>query len=78
MLGSSADTLPQSRLRQAGAAVYAPALVAVAYYLGAEAAFFIGTLSDRIFAPFWPPNIILLCTLLLTAMRWRAVGLPRS
>jgi signal transduction histidine kinase len=69
MLGSSADTLPQSRLGQAGAAVYAPALVAVAYYLGAEAAFFVGTLSDRIFAPFWPPNIILLCALLLTSER---------
>ena len=28
-----------------------------------------GTLSDRIFAPFWPPNIILLCALLLTSER---------
>ena len=32
-------------------------IVAIAYYLGAEIAFLIGTLSDRIFAPFWPPNI---------------------
>ncbi|HET9220313.1 MAG TPA: hypothetical protein VFR18_25260, partial [Terriglobia bacterium] len=33
----------------------APLFVALAYYLGAQAAFAIGTLSDRIFAPFWPP-----------------------
>src|SRR5262245_49756446 len=46
-----------------------PALVAIAYFLGAQAAFYIGTLSDRIFAPFWPPNIILFCTLLLVAKR---------
>src|SRR5437870_904122 len=43
----------------------APVLVAIAYYLGAQVAFSIGTLSDRIFAPFWPPNIILFCTLAL-------------
>jgi integral membrane sensor domain MASE1 len=42
-----------------------PFLVGIAYYLGAEAAFLVGTLSDRIFAPFWPPNIILFCALLL-------------
>src|SRR5262245_14870464 len=47
----------------------APFLVAIAYYLGAQAAFSIGTLSDRIFAPFWPPNIILFCTLLLVPTR---------
>ena len=40
-------------------------LVGIAYYLGAQAAFLVGTLSDRIFAPFWPPNIILFCALLL-------------
>src|SRR5215217_5230297 len=39
--------------------------LAVAYYLGAEAAFLIGTLSDKIFAPFWPPNIVLFCALLM-------------
>ena len=49
----------------------APIVVAVAYYLGAEAAFFIGTLSDRIFAPFWPPNIVLFCAFLLSHRnRW--------
>src|SRR3954467_4218710 len=41
-----------------------PLLVAALYFLGAEAAFLIGTLSDRIFAPFWPPNIVLFCALL--------------
>ena len=47
----------------------APFLTAIAYYLGAQAAFGIGTLSDRIFAPFWPPNIILLCALFLVPKR---------
>jgi signal transduction histidine kinase len=47
----------------------APLIVALAYYLGAQAAFLIGTLSDRIFAPFWPPNIILFCALLLVPKR---------
>src|SRR5690349_19548189 len=46
-----------------------PVLVAVAYYLGAQAAFLIGTLSDRIIAPFWPPNVILFCALLLVPKR---------
>src|SRR5262249_33695641 len=44
-------------------------LVAIAYYIGAQLAFFIGTLSDKIFAPFWPPNVILFCALLLTPTR---------
>src|SRR5262245_31659535 len=48
-----------------------PLLGAAAYYGAAESAFLIGTLSDRIFAPFWPPNVVLLCTLLLVpAARW--------
>lgn len=48
-----------------------PIAVAAAYFLGAKAAFFIGTLSDKIFAPFWPPNTILFCALLLTPLsRW--------
>ena len=41
----------------------------LAYYLGAEAAFLIGTLSDKIFALFWPPNVILFCGLLLVPQR---------
>ena len=46
-----------------------PVLVAIAYFLGAEIAFFIGTLSDKIFAPFWPPNVILFCALLFVPER---------
>ena len=46
-----------------------PLLVAVAYYLGAQAAFAIGTLTDRIFAPFWPPNVVLFCALILAPRR---------
>ena len=42
----------------------APLLTSLAYLLGAEAAFLVGTLSDQVFAPFWPPNIILFCALL--------------
>lgn len=49
--------------------LFTPLFVAIAYYLGAQAAFSIGTLSDRIFAPFWPPNVILFCTLLLVPTR---------
>src|SRR5690242_17662325 len=47
----------------------APLIVALAYYFGAQAAFWIGTLSDRLFAPFWPPNVILFCALLLVPKR---------
>jgi signal transduction histidine kinase len=46
-----------------------PLIAAIAYYCGALAAFLIGTLSDRIFAPFWPPNVILFCALLLVPYR---------
>src|SRR5262252_5587014 len=48
-----------------------PILVSVAYFLGAESAFVVGTLSDRIFAPFWPPNVILFAVLLRAPVsRW--------
>jgi signal transduction histidine kinase/integral membrane sensor domain MASE1 len=55
---------------------WAPALVSVAYFIGAESAFLVGTLSDRIFAPFWPPNVILFCGLLLADRRqwWRYIA----
>ena len=46
----------------------APFLVVIAYYLGAEAAFAIGTLTQQ-FAPFWPPNVVLLCAFLLAPRR---------
>jgi PAS domain S-box-containing protein len=42
--------------------------VALAYYLGAKVAFWIGTLS-YFFAPLWPPNMILFCALLLAPYR---------
>jgi signal transduction histidine kinase len=46
-----------------------PFLLALAYFLGAEIAFYVGTLSDRIFALFWPPNVILFCALLVVSQR---------
>src|SRR5262245_1710200 len=45
------------------------AYLAAAYYFGAQAAFAVGTLSDRIFAPFWPPNVILFCALVTAPRR---------
>lgn len=56
-------------LRRAIKPLQAPFLVAVAYFLGAEAAFYIGTLSDKIFALFWPPNVILFCALVIVPPR---------
>jgi two-component system, NarL family, sensor kinase len=43
-------------------------VVAIGYFLGAEIAFAVGTLSN-LFAPLWPPNMILLCALLLAPSR---------
>lgn len=48
--------------------VIAALLVGVAYYLGAELAFYVGTLS-HVFAPLWPPNVVLLVTLLMAPYR---------
>ncbi|HEU5276679.1 MAG TPA: MASE1 domain-containing protein [Xanthobacteraceae bacterium] len=65
--------MPQawSRFGPPVAPLRGPLLAAVAYFVGAEAAFLVGTLSDRIFAPFWPPNVILFCVLLLAPRpRW--------
>ena len=56
-------------MRQALRALQGPILVALLYFIGAEVAFYIGTLSDRIFALFWPPNVILFCALLLVPQR---------
>jgi len=51
-----------------------PLLVGLAYYLGAQFAFLIGTLSDQGFALFWPPNVILFCALLFRPRReWPAL-----
>jgi glucose-6-phosphate-specific signal transduction histidine kinase len=46
-----------------------PLLVALCYFLGAELAFYVGTLSDRVFALFWPPNVLLFFALLIVPRR---------
>src|SRR5262249_5054694 len=56
-------------LRESTASIRGPALLALIYFLGAEAAFCIGTLSDQIFALFWPPNVVLFCALLIVPQR---------
>jgi signal transduction histidine kinase len=56
-------------LRESAAWLKGPALLALIYFLGAEIAFYIGTLSDRIFALFWPPNVVLFCALLIVPQR---------
>lgn len=69
----SALVLPglQNRLLGWPSAFAGPAMAGLFYLLGAESAFLIGTLSDRIFAPFWPPNIVLFCVFLLVPYeRW--------
>ena len=63
------DQTTTEGLQRASRTASALILLAAAYYFGAQAAFFIGTLSDRIFAPFWPPNIILFYALLMTPPR---------
>lgn len=67
-LAIAAPTLPR-RMAGIGRELYVPLIAALAYYLGAQAAFIVGTLSDKIFAPFWPPNIVLLCALLSSPYR---------
>jgi signal transduction histidine kinase len=64
-----ASSKPQVGLRQALRPLQGPILVALLYFVGAEVAFYIGTLSDRIFALFWPPNVILFCALLIVPQR---------
>ena len=58
-----------SRVRRLNVPLQGPLLVALAYLLGAEAAFYIGTLSDQIFALFWPPNVVLFCALMTVPQR---------
>lgn len=58
-----------AQLRFSSRSLQGPVLVALTYYLGAQAAFYIGTLSDQIFALFWPPNVILFCALLFAPQR---------
>jgi signal transduction histidine kinase len=65
-----------SRMRFSIAPLQGPLLLALAYFLGAQAAFYIGTLSDQIFALFWPPNVILFCALMIVPQRdwWRYIA----
>jgi signal transduction histidine kinase len=71
MTASARSTQPRYDLAAAALAVRGPLLTAVSYLIGAESAFLVGTLSDRIFAPFWPPNVILFGALLLApTARW--------
>jgi signal transduction histidine kinase len=68
----SPGTIPSTSLdglRQRLRPLQGPVLVALLYFAGAEAAFYIGTLSDQIFALFWPSNVILFCALLLVPQR---------
>lgn len=64
-----ATRTPLWRVGQALAPLQGPVLIAVAYFVGAEAAFYIGTLSDQIFALFWPPNVVLFCAFLIVPQR---------
>jgi PAS domain S-box-containing protein len=59
---------------QVAAPAIGPVLVGIGYYLGAQVAFYIGTLT-QMFAPFWPPNVVLLCALLVVPERqwWKYV-----
>jgi signal transduction histidine kinase len=59
----------RSRARRLKLPLRGPLLLALAYFLGAQAAFYIGTLSDQIFALFWPPNVILFCALMIVPRR---------
>src|SRR5262249_43309407 len=65
----------RATLQRFTAPLQGPLLLALTYFLGAEAAFYVGTLSDRIFALFWPPNVILFCALLIVPSRhwWRYI-----
>jgi signal transduction histidine kinase len=58
-----------AQLRVIGRPFFGPVALAFSYFIGAHAALFIGTLSDRMFAPFWPPNIILFCALVIAPQR---------
>ena len=62
-------SLPKRKLDLSKRPIFGAVVVAIAYLLGCEFAFLIGTLSDKIFAPFWPPNIVLLCALAFTPAR---------
>ncbi len=68
-LSGIASSKPSFGFRQPLKPLQGPIAVAFLYFVGAEAAFYIGTLSDQIFALFWPPNVILFCALLIVPQR---------
>jgi PAS domain S-box-containing protein len=68
IISSARQGLILSKPLRLASSALSPILVAVAYYAGAEAAFAIGTMT-QMFAPFWPPNVVLLCALLLAPQR---------
>ncbi len=66
-----AFALQSTRVADFKDATQSALIIFIAYLVGAEAAFLVGTLSDKIFAPFWPPNIVLFAALLLLPReRW--------
>jgi integral membrane sensor domain MASE1 len=75
IISSARQGLILSKPLRLTSSALSPILVAVAYYAGAEAAFAIGTMT-HMFAPFWPPNVVLLCALLSAPeRRWWAYAL---
>ena len=69
MSSNEISRTPERELSLSKRPILSAVVVAIAYLLGCEIAFLIGTLSDKIFAPFWPPNIVLLCALVFTPAR---------
>jgi integral membrane sensor domain MASE1 len=72
LFSPTSDIAPRSVLAHLGSfavSLRGPLLLSVIYFFGAEAAFCIGTLSDKIFALFWPPNVVLFCALLIVQQR---------
>lgn len=68
-MSTLAQPLTSVALRGRLAGLRGPVLTALAYWAGAEVAFAVGTLSDEIFAPFWPPNAVLFCALAVVPVR---------
>jgi signal transduction histidine kinase len=64
---SATETLSSSSFGAFRSTTRVAGFVFVAYLLGAELAFLIGTFSGRTFTPLWPPSIILLAALLTIA-----------
>jgi signal transduction histidine kinase len=68
MLANDALSLRLTEPLRRGFPLILPVAAALAYYAGAKVAFHVGTLS-HLFAPLWPPNVVLLIALLATPRR---------